>query len=81
MLDCNLLKSSLVEHCLQWQNQLIALLNSNARNDLEGLHNKWAQDKIILTIFANDNLAIVKSLLLSLMNLKLGLSFPCDQKL
>ena len=34
---------------MQWQNQLIALLNSNARNDLEGLHNKWAQDKITLT--------------------------------
>ena len=31
------------------QNQLIALLNNNARNDLEGLHNKWAQDKITLT--------------------------------
>ena len=49
MLDCNLLKSSLVEHCLQWQNQLIALLNNNARNDLEGLHNKWAKDKVTLT--------------------------------
>jgi dynein heavy chain len=49
MLDCALLKSTLVEHCNQWQNKLIGLLNSIAFSDLEGLHNKWKADKITLS--------------------------------
>ena len=39
------------------------------------------EDRIILTIFANDNRAIDKSLLESTIYLKSGLSFPSDQEL
>ena len=49
MLDSNLLKISLVDHCLQWQTHLISLLNTIARKDLEGLHKKWEEDTITLT--------------------------------
>ena len=39
------------------------------------------EDKIILTIFANDNRAIDKSLLESMIYLKSGLLFPNYQEL
>ena len=48
MLDCAMLKANLVDHCVQWQAKLIGLLNSNALSDLEGLHNKWKADTLVL---------------------------------
>ena len=49
MLDCAMLKANLVDQCVQWQAKLIGLLNSNAFSDLEGLHNKWKADTLVLT--------------------------------
>lgn len=47
-IDCNLLKSSLVDHCMQWQNKLTGLLNQNARAELEELHAMFAKHSATL---------------------------------
>ena len=40
-IDCTLLKTSLVNHCVQWQNKLLGLLNQNALGILRSLHDKF----------------------------------------
>ncbi|GMI05338.1 hypothetical protein TrVE_jg1168 [Triparma verrucosa] len=37
-IDCTLLKTSLVNHCVVWQNKLTGLLNQNALQQLRDLH-------------------------------------------
>nr|XP_046242172.1 dynein axonemal heavy chain 2 isoform X2 [Scatophagus argus] len=43
MLDCSILKSSLVEHCSEWQTKLTHLLSCMASSRLKDL-NAWLQD-------------------------------------
>jgi len=40
-IDCSMLKSSLVDHCVQWQNSFYKLLNTMARTELEQLHDMF----------------------------------------
>jgi dynein heavy chain len=42
-IDCTLLKTSLVDHCVQWQNKLTTLLNRNALDQLQGIHNMFSK--------------------------------------
>jgi dynein heavy chain len=42
-IDCTLLKTALVEHTVQWQNKLTALLNRNALEQLQGIHSMFSQ--------------------------------------
>ena len=37
-IDCNALKGSLVQHCVQWQQKLTTLLHRNATSELYALH-------------------------------------------
>ena len=43
-LDCTLLKGHLVAHCQQWQQKLLGLLNQNARQGLDYLHDLFADN-------------------------------------
>ena len=43
-LDCALLKEQLISHCQQWRRNLLGLLNKNASQGLEYLHNLFADN-------------------------------------
>ena len=43
-LDCTLLKGHLVAHCQQWQQKLLGLLNQNARQELDYLHDLFSDN-------------------------------------
>jgi dynein heavy chain len=48
-IDCSLLRSSLVHHCIQWQNKHTELLNKRCRKELEDLHAMLAENTKKLT--------------------------------
>ena len=47
-IDCTLLKTALSNHCTQWQNKLLGLLNSNAQRELFRLHDKFESNTTTL---------------------------------
>eukprot|EP00750_Incisomonas_marina_P005719 INCI14099.2.p1 GENE.INCI14099.2~~INCI14099.2.p1 ORF type:complete len:3630 (-),score=727.81 INCI14099.2:1911-12800(-) len=48
-IDCSLLRSALVHHCIQWQNKHTELLNKRCFKDLQGLHDMFTENTRILT--------------------------------
>ena len=48
-IDCSLLRSALVHHCIQWQNKHTELLNKRCFNELQGLHDMFKQNTQILS--------------------------------
>ncbi len=48
-IDCSLLRSALVHHCIQWQNKHTELLNKRCKRELEDLHAMLADNTAALT--------------------------------
>ena len=46
--DFTMLKQALVEHCMQWQQKLLQLLNQQARKELDDVYEYFEQNSEIL---------------------------------
>jgi dynein heavy chain len=48
-IDCSVLKTALVKHCVEWQNKLTRLLNDNGCNELSSLQKMFQENTVELT--------------------------------